>query len=137
MVMRTVEIMFVCALMCFAAACASANGVDEDPIIPQHEVDVPPRLLSCTGGGFHEPPSEPGIEPVFVAVTVPVLVGADGTVQNIGAPLPVRSPSAGTRLSGSARAQARDMAGSCLFEPATLHGLPVTARFELRFAVPS
>ena len=126
-------------MVIFAAACASASRVDEEPLIAQRDVDVSPRMIRC-GVGYPEPTPSAGDDVVpYVRVTVPVIVAADGTVESVGTPQLIHSTAdvRNLRLSSTARDQARYRAEGCLFQPALLEGVPVSARFDLRFTVPN
>ena len=116
------------------AGCASSGGVAEDPVFAQRDVDVRPRLLHC--GNYAEPPRITWPETDFV--TVVVLVGSDGRVENVGAPQRVSGPADGNavRLDDHLRDLARDLAGQCIFEPATLEGIPVATGSTVSFRLP-
>jgi hypothetical protein len=126
------------ALAICAAACVSPNRVDEEPLIAQSEVDVQPRLKGC-GAGYAQPAPDLDDPIPYVRVSVPVIVAADGTVESIGTPQLIHSTAdvRNMRLSSSARDEARYRAESCVFEPALLEGIPVSARYALTFVVPA
>jgi hypothetical protein len=136
--MRTTSLGSACVvvLAAFAAACASPNRVDERPLISQQEVDSPPHSPRCQGGYAASTPGA-GDVPAYLTVDVPVTVAADGTVESVGTPQIVRNTADAhnLRLTSSARDEARYRAESCVFQPALLLGVAVSARFVLTFEV--
>ena len=107
--------------------CATSGAVEdgdlpEGRIFGASQVDQPARLIACGG---YTPPAR--FLPVL-GVTVPVIVGPDGTVKQVGTP---RSRSSGQHPDVLDRGVS--LARSCVFEPAALDGRPVTVRDEVHF----
>jgi hypothetical protein len=115
-----------------ALGCASPSA-DYEPgvtIAERRNVAVRPQLLRC--GDYQEPPRILWAQ--TERVTVPVLVGADGRVMEVGTPRRTTSPAdLDRRLSDSLRHEAQTLAEECEFDPALLTG-PV--RHAVSFRLP-
>ena len=119
----------VAVLAVLAVACASAPddhsaGSIHDGVILSPSVDHPAQLVDC-----HDfPASDPDPDHAYLFVTVPVLVGPDGNVRQVGTPRADRAASSQQILD-----RAVALARSCTFEPATIDQRPVSDRVDVRF----
>ncbi len=104
-------------LLAGAATGCAARG---DRVLAHSQVDQRATRVAC-GGNLRASGSESGFW-----VSVPVVVGADGYVTEVGTPRHVGTD-AGSSVLDEAVARAR----ACLFWPARLNGTFVPVRFRL------
>ena len=118
------------------AATGCASSAFGEGLLSESEVDERPRYVFCPGDRqrFFLPPNEGD----GVLVSVPIVIGVDGTVIDVGSPRSRlytsgrRSDPQSTAFHGDALQQAR----GCLYEPAQLDGRPVPASSSVTFWFP-
>ena len=112
------------------AGCSTSRAVEggdlaAERIFGRGQVDQPALRIAC--GDYSAPaPSSPRL-----LVTVPVVIGSDGTVKQVGTPRVRASRPEDQHLIDRAVA----LALACVFEPAELDGRRVTVRDEVRFGL--
>ena len=125
-----------------ATGCAS-SAFAEGLSTPQ-EVDEPARILFCPGllWGRDFPRVDPDrvsgiVGATGVIVEVPIVIGVDGTVLDVGSPSSSRFvPQGFFQRSTEFHGDALHLARGCLFEPAQLDGRPVPLRGSVIFWFP-
>ncbi len=111
---------------CAPSTIGDSTPAPFDRIYAEAVTGGPTHLIDCSDFKHEEPVADPD----FLAVTVPVIVGTDGTVEEVGQPRAPRATSSQEQLD-----RAVSLARSCTFVPATVDDQAVRSRATIQLRI--
>ena len=111
---------------CAPSTIGDSTPAPFDRIYAEAVTGGPTHLIGCSDFKHEEPVADPD----FLAVTVPVIVGTDGTVEEVGQPRAPRATSSQEQLD-----RAVSLARSCTFVPATVDDQAVRSRATIQLRI--